>query len=434
MNKLFCALVGTRKLTIFYLLLVFTSPLSANAQSFGLQLLDQERYASIPLSPWRYSGPLPSKADLSRDFPQPGNQGHQGSCVGWALGYALKSFQENVEFRSQGRSADFHFSPAFVYNQLGASGNCQKGISIADGLSLLETQGILPLSEFPYTETKCSQQPSSYQKQVANEWGIARWYRVNVQSEMEIKSHISSGFPVVIAIGVDRGFERLAGSAYTRTDGQFDGYHALVVVGFDDSRQAFRVFNSWGTTWGDGGMAWISYSVFKNIVREGYAVLDVVHDRRHSLPSPAPVKCETWGTPYRVTGVDHTDVLNMRSEPNPYAQIVTKIPFDGSGISLRRCEGGWCEVQFKCSTGWVNKRFLTSGSIASGLYRVVNVSANDVLYVRPAPRKLTEFLAKIPPNATGVRVIECLSDSSWCKIEYSNVTGWVNYKFLSAVN
>jgi C1A family cysteine protease len=37
------------------------------------------------------------------------------------------------------------------------------------------------------------------------------------------------------------------------------GGHALLVVGYDDSRQAFRVQNSYGTGWGEGGYAWISY-------------------------------------------------------------------------------------------------------------------------------------------------------------------------------
>ncbi|MES9927548.1 MAG: Ig-like domain-containing protein, partial [Candidatus Thiodiazotropha sp. 6PDIVS] len=35
---------------------------------------------------------IPPSIDLSGNFPQPGNQGLQGSCVGWATGYALKSY------------------------------------------------------------------------------------------------------------------------------------------------------------------------------------------------------------------------------------------------------------------------------------------------------------------------------------------------------
>lgn len=422
------------------LLIILASSSGAYAQTLGLKLLDPERYASIPLAPHLSSGTLPSRVDLSKDFPQPGNQGEQDSCVAWALGYALKSYEENVEFRSQGRSADFHFSPAFIYNQFMRSNpSCKGGMYVVDGLGILETQGILPVSEFPYVENECSMQPSQVQAEQANEWGIARWYRVNVQSEAEIKSHIAAGFPVVISISVDNAFKHFSDEVYTETDGQILGYHALVVVGYDDNLQAFRLFNSWGTKWGDRGMAWVGYPVFKKIAREGYAVFDIVRDRRNPgpkpapTPTPAPVNCEPWGGPsYRVTGVDPTDVLNMREDPNPSASIVTKIPFDGSGISVRNCAGRWCEVQYACSSGWVNKRFLTSGALTTGLYRVVNVAADDVLYMRPAPRRFSEFVGKIPPSADDVRVTECLSDSSWCRVQYGNKSGWVNYKYLSS--
>lgn len=40
--------------------------------------------------------------------------------------------------------------------------------------------------------------------------------------------------------------------------------HAVVIVGWDDgrgSRGAWRVRNSWGTTWGEGGYMWIGYGV-----------------------------------------------------------------------------------------------------------------------------------------------------------------------------
>jgi cathepsin L len=40
------------------------------------------------------------------------------------------------------------------------------------------------------------------------------------------------------------------------TDG--DG-HAVMIVGWDDDRGAWRMKNSWGTDWGEGGFAWIAY-------------------------------------------------------------------------------------------------------------------------------------------------------------------------------
>jgi hypothetical protein len=35
--------------------------------------------------------------------------------------------------------------------------------------------------------------------------------------------------------------------------------HVMLIVGYDDSKQMFRVKNSWGTNWADQGYAWVSY-------------------------------------------------------------------------------------------------------------------------------------------------------------------------------
>jgi hypothetical protein len=40
---------------------------------------------------------------------------------------------------------------------------------------------------------------------------------------------------------------------------QNSGAHIVNIVGWDDGKKAWRVKNSWGTGWGDGGFAWIAY-------------------------------------------------------------------------------------------------------------------------------------------------------------------------------
>lgn len=48
--------------------------------------------------------------------------------------------------------------------------------------------------------------------------------------------------------------------------GELHGYHAIVVCGYSDARQAVRIANSWGSLWGDNGFSWLSYSVLNNPV------------------------------------------------------------------------------------------------------------------------------------------------------------------------
>ena len=75
------------------------------SRNTGLNGVDPKEYAGFPRGFYdgaRLGAPgadstLPSSVDLSKDFPLPGDQGLQGSCVGWATAYALKSYQERVE-------------------------------------------------------------------------------------------------------------------------------------------------------------------------------------------------------------------------------------------------------------------------------------------------------------------------------------------------
>jgi hypothetical protein len=85
----------------------------------GAQNVEPKEYASYPrgfyygdvLGAPGSNPTLPSSVDLSRDFPLPGDQGNQNSCVGWALGYAIKTYQERVELGWSLETAEHQFSP-----------------------------------------------------------------------------------------------------------------------------------------------------------------------------------------------------------------------------------------------------------------------------------------------------------------------------------
>ena len=68
-----------------------------------------------------------------------------------------------------------------------------------------------------------------------------------------------------------------------------EGFHAVVLTGYDDEKEAFELRNSWGTVWGCEGYAWMSY----DLVRAGkYTViyngeeyqLPFFHDAYHLFP------------------------------------------------------------------------------------------------------------------------------------------------------
>jgi hypothetical protein len=263
---------------------------SGRAGAQGLVFEEDTTYQSIPLASMPLMGTPPDESDLSASFPTPGMQGGQGSCVGWAVAYALKSSQEQTE-RSWGLTDETHlFSPAFIYNQIRLSKkDCTTGARFTDAFNLLRRDGAASLADFPYDEASCHRMPDDAMRARAREFGIGPWRRVNVQDEIEIKTWIASGSPVLIGMTVDEGFQALgSGQIYKARNGTTLGGHALVVTGYSDSKNAFKVINSWSTDWADGGFGWIDYDIFRSTVSQAYVADDVAAYRQDSVPNQAP--------------------------------------------------------------------------------------------------------------------------------------------------
>ena len=207
----------------------------------------------------KYRDYLPARADLSDFFPQAGNQGSQGSCTAWATAYGLRSFFANVMSQKIRATA---LSPSFVYNQLKTDPqDCTEPLRISDALKFLQKRGTVPIDDFPYREASCTERPSQAIQTVAGEFRIDDWRRINHLRLDDIKGELAQGSPVVIGMGATSRFENLpAGTVYGDVvSGERALTHAVVLVGYDEEKAAFRAFNSWGTDWGDNGYGWISY-------------------------------------------------------------------------------------------------------------------------------------------------------------------------------
>lgn len=252
-------------------------PAAAQQYKTGLLFLDEKAYRSIPLASKPAPRNLPAEIDLGESFPPPGDQGNQGSCVGWAVAYALKSHQERLERNWSLASRDHLFSPAYIYNQIRLTEDCNGGTYFATAFGLLQREGVVPLSDFEYNASTCSTIPGATLKQSARQFAIAGWWRVDLGDPSILKLMLNLGMPVLIGITVDQNFQNLqAGQIYDTQGGEVAGGHAVVIIGYSDSRQAYKILNSWGKQWGDGGYGWIEYATFKRIVNEAYIVRDVV--------------------------------------------------------------------------------------------------------------------------------------------------------------
>jgi len=204
--------------------------------------------------------------DLRDRLPPFGKQS-MGDCAAWTFGYAGKSF---LEANDQGWRPDRPariFSPTFIYNSL-ATGE-QSGLTPIAVLNFLKTQGCATLATTPYLTRDYNTKPSSRAKEEAALFRIADFALLKDGPAM--RTALQQGHIVLIGVRTNPVFNGGRYDIYNaelhkqghsqRKDGQLHGFHALTVAGFDDSKEAFLIMNSWGERWGKNGFCWVHYNV-----------------------------------------------------------------------------------------------------------------------------------------------------------------------------
>ena len=268
----------------------------------GFVPLKARERAAIPQDPSnmiRHRG-LPSSVDLSSDMPPIGNQGRQGSCVGWATGYAMKSYHEKVErqwsygshVQAQGGEGDHIFSPAYIYNQINRGRDT--GSNPMDALRLLQTKGAAPWKAMPYRDNDYRTAPSAAADSVAKNYKIESFKTLDQTNADAIKSQLAAKRVVFIGVKVYDNFYKLGNNVYDQGQGSFRGGHAILLVGYDDSKRsglgdvgAFKIFNSWGPDWGTNGFGWVSYKGMARVGLGAFAIYDL-QDSKKDEPGPGP--------------------------------------------------------------------------------------------------------------------------------------------------
>ena len=244
----------------------------------------EEELAGRPRTPLHRAF-LPEAVDLRDRFPPAGRQGEQGSCVGWAVGYAARSYYNSGPRGGPRLTADRIPSPAYIYDAIRAPGAaCDAGSRIADAMILLK-RGAVAYSAYPYDERLC-RRPGADTVARASAFRIADWRVVEAKRLDQVKAELAGGHPVVVGMRPNRDFHRLRGERVWRAGMPEDGngHHAVTVVGYSERGQHFTVMNSWGRGWGENGFGRIGYDTFRTRVKYGFSM------RLETEPVPPPPK------------------------------------------------------------------------------------------------------------------------------------------------
>lgn len=210
--------------------------------------------------------PLDIPSSYQLKMPPVGNQGSEFSCVAYATTY-VRSSEKYYKTNAISYSLNTNiFSPEYIYNQVKFS-ECYSGTTIERCLNLLKTQGVSTWQSFPYSSTNgCSLLPTSVQVAEAANFKIGSYAMLYPDDVDAIKNMLVNNHAMITGSPIDNDFQNAGpGFIWSSFNGNFGTNHGYVICGYDDTKNAFKIMNSWGTNWGDNGYSWIDYQFFGTI-------------------------------------------------------------------------------------------------------------------------------------------------------------------------
>lgn len=229
------------------------------------------------------------RVDLSGYCTPVENQGTIGSCTANAVLGAV----EYLIHRSTGQVIDL--SRLFLYynaRRMSDREEVDSGTSMEHAMAAYMAHGACLESLWTYDHARWNLKPPKEVYTAALNFGhynIGALQYGRVAANDMRKAVLAAGLPIVFAMGVpDNLMMRVGGqTGYMPApeNGKWEdpnGAHAMLIVGFDDSKRAWIVRNSWGEEWGVKGHVFIDYDVMEHYAfRNGYWTLGPFNEHQY---------------------------------------------------------------------------------------------------------------------------------------------------------
>jgi len=201
----------------------------------------------------------------------PPDQGKCRSCVAFGTAAAVSARARITKQLPLDNPEAHRFSPLspaqMFYCIAERTGfNCKKGWMIDDALKVMQFQGVVPESCFPYTsgDQPCKESADCRSKITK----VKSFHSASTIAGM--KEQLLSGGPIITSMSLYDDFQTYVSGVYVPTRGAKRlGGHCVAVVGFDDHKAyrangrpqvgAWLCKNSWSEQWGEKGYFWIGY-------------------------------------------------------------------------------------------------------------------------------------------------------------------------------
>lgn len=202
------------------------------------------------------------------------NQGSCGACVAFAT---TAVFEAQLAIDSGLSFFKPYLSTESIF-QCGG-GSCTLG-SLPDMIvGELKIRGALDAVCAPYTsgvtgiENQCLEENycANQKQRTYHIEKITRPSKRLFGSDKKVKEALKKG-PLITTMVAREDFLFYRSGVYKTKSKVKAGGHAVAIVGFDDTKRAWRIKNSWGEDWGEKGFGWISYDDPSGIANETWGV------------------------------------------------------------------------------------------------------------------------------------------------------------------
>lgn len=233
--------------------------------------MKNRKYGWIPDPPDRRDHPyvappeilakLPSRTDLRRRCPPVYDQGNLNSCTANAIAAAVQ-----FDLKKQ-KQARFKPSRLFLYYNervMAGTAKADSGAPLRDGIKTVAKVGDCRESLWPYVISKFAEAPTRLCYVQARKYRAVKYQRLTHKAK-QLKGCLASGYPFVFGFRAHASLEsaKVARTGHVSMPAPGDkpiGGHAVMAVGYDDSKQWFIVRNSWGKSWGIKGYFTLPYA------------------------------------------------------------------------------------------------------------------------------------------------------------------------------
>ena len=212
---------------------------------------------------------LPSSVSYWYGMPSVYDQGDMSDCVANATNACVSFFlkKRHNEVVDLSRAATYS-QGKLDYEQADFS---EPGMYPASALELFQAKGGVLESTFPSTDANVT----STSALPASDWNAS--YEIKTFTEVDnnvnaIKQALHSAGPVIFAVDWQNSWFVPDKNNVLPAPDYSAGGHCILIVGYDDAKQAFMIRNSWGSSWALHGYAWMPYEFVANYAMNSYTI------------------------------------------------------------------------------------------------------------------------------------------------------------------